>query len=68
MATPRSEKTKDTRKRLESCWNMDLSWDLYPQVLKEVSTILHAVLEELTFTIEKQGWWMKHVNVHVPWL
>ncbi len=27
---------KDTRKRLERCWNLDVSWKHYPTSLKEV--------------------------------
>ena len=43
MATARSEKT-DTRKRLESCWSMDLCWDLYPEVLRNVGQHFHVCI------------------------
>ena len=36
MATPGSERARDTRKRLESCWELDISWDKYPSFLREV--------------------------------
>ena len=37
MSTPGTERAKDTRKRLESCWKVDLAWDKYPLFLSEVS-------------------------------
>jgi len=31
------ERSKQTRKRLESCWGLDLAWTMsYPKFLKEV--------------------------------
>ena len=42
MSSPISEKNRETRKRLESCWDMDLSWNLYQSVLKEVSCCFHV--------------------------
>lgn len=42
MSSLISEKNRETRKRLESCWDMDLSWNLYPSVLKEVSGCFHV--------------------------
>ena len=32
-----SERAKDTRNRLEKCWENDVDWNLYPSYLKEVS-------------------------------
>lgn len=29
----------ETRKRLEKCWAEDIDWNLYPEVLKSVSSI-----------------------------
>ena len=40
MASPYLDRAKDTRKRLDSCWDLDLAWDKYPEVLKEVWMIL----------------------------
>ena len=37
MASPASERVRDTRKRFDSCWQLDLAWDTYPQLLSEVS-------------------------------
>ena len=37
LASPASERARDTRKRLDSCWQLDLAWDKYPQLLSEVS-------------------------------
>lgn len=37
MSSPGTERARDTRKRLESCWQLDLAWDKYPQFLSEVS-------------------------------
>jgi hypothetical protein len=34
MASPVSEKTRTTRKRLEKCWNINLNWESYPDILK----------------------------------
>lgn len=39
MASPYLDRAKDTRKRLDSCWDLDLAWDKYPEVLKEVCNI-----------------------------
>jgi len=30
------EKLKETRSRLQKCWNTDIAWSLYPKTLKEV--------------------------------
>ena len=37
IASPGSERAKDTRKRLDSCWELDLAWEKYPCVLREAS-------------------------------
>jgi hypothetical protein len=29
-------KLKETRQRLEKCWQIDINWSLYPATLKEV--------------------------------
>ena len=41
MASPVSwEKLRETRKRLEKCWKIDIDWCLFPSYLnKEVSGI-----------------------------
>lgn len=45
MATPESwSKLKDTRKRLQKCWDMDLDWSLFPEALKAVSHKADRVL------------------------
>lgn len=37
MASPDSwGKLKETRKRLQKCWGMDLDWSLFPKSLQEV--------------------------------
>ena len=38
MATPVNDRARETRKRLDSCWDLDLAWDKYPAILREVST------------------------------
>ncbi len=38
-ASPSSERARSTRKRLENCWDLDLDWNKYPTILREVSTI-----------------------------
>ena len=36
-ASPESwGKLKETRRRLETCWKIDLDWSLFPDALKEV--------------------------------
>lgn len=40
LASPGLERIKDTRKRLESCWEVDLSWKKYTKVLENVSIVL----------------------------
>ena len=30
------EKLKETRHRLEKCWEMDFDWTLYPDIIKKV--------------------------------
>ena len=37
MASPGQERARDTRKRLDSCWELDLAWNKYPHILREVS-------------------------------
>ncbi len=38
MATPQSwEKVRNTRARLQKCWEIDLDWSLLPDCIKEVS-------------------------------
>ena len=37
MATPVNDGAREIRKRLDSCWNLDLAWDKYPAILREVS-------------------------------
>ena len=37
-------KVKETRKRLEKCWDIDIDWSLYPGALKEVSYIKYIIL------------------------
>jgi len=32
-------KSKETRKRLEKCWAMELNWDLFPDDLKKVTKL-----------------------------
>ncbi len=34
-------KLKETRQRLEKCWEVDINWSLYPSSLKEVCTKQH---------------------------
>ena len=36
MATPTAIKARSTRKRLDRCWDLDLTWSTYPSVLEEV--------------------------------
>lgn len=37
MATASAgDRKKDTRQRLEKCWEVDVNWNLYPSHLKEV--------------------------------
>ena len=31
-------KSRETRLRLEKCWDMELNWDLLPDKLKQVSS------------------------------
>lgn len=28
----------ETKARLEKCWKVDIKWDLYPKVIREVSS------------------------------
>ena len=51
MASPYLDRAKDTRKRLDSCWDLDLAWDKYPAVLKEVSNIASYVVTQLHMDI-----------------
>ena len=44
MASPSSLKGRDTRLRLEKCWEEDIKWDLYPSVLREVK-LFNAILD-----------------------
>ena len=37
MASPGGERVRDTRKRLGSCWELDMAWERYPSILREVS-------------------------------
>lgn len=39
MTSPYLDRAKDTRKRLNSCWDLDLAWDKYPDVLRELCNI-----------------------------
>jgi len=34
LESPFSDRGKDTRSRLERCWQVDLNWELFPTVLK----------------------------------
>lgn len=51
MASPYLDRAKDTRKRLDSCWDLDLAWDKYLAVLKEVSNIASYVVTQLHMDI-----------------
>lgn len=39
MSSPGNERTRETRKRLDHCWDMDIAWNKYPGILTEVSRI-----------------------------
>lgn len=42
--TPESwNKLKETRQRLEKCWDVDIDWNLYPQNLKEVRSVCMCI-------------------------
>jgi hypothetical protein len=47
-------KLRETRKRLEKCWELDLDWSLYPQSLKKVTDVYYNIIHDL------------HVHVQVP--
>lgn len=53
MASPYLDRAKDTRKRLDSCWDLDLAWDKYPEVLNKVIN-MHGFL--LTISAELEQW------------
>jgi len=48
-------KSKETRKRLEKCWVMELNWDLFPDDLKKVTKLCsdysHMVMIRKTFDV-----------------
>ena len=44
MASPYLDRAKDTRKRLDSCWDLDLAWDKYPEVLKRYAAYSFPVM------------------------
>lgn len=51
MAMSASDRGKDTRQRLEKCWEVDVNWNLYPRHLKEVCFVIATYIVALSSTV-----------------
>jgi len=43
-----SNRTTETKARLSACWEEDIDWELYPDKVKEVSTIVQCLITLVT--------------------
>ena len=44
-----SDKARETRKRLEHCWDLDLTWSKYPKTLREVGCMIFKASWSIEF-------------------
>ena len=47
MASDSWAKLRETRKRLEKSWDLDIDWKIYPKGLAEVIYIYYAIQKHL---------------------
>ena len=44
-----SNQTRETKARLSACWEEDMDWELYPDKVKEMSTIVQCLIYKELF-------------------
>ena len=54
MASPSHDKARETRKRLDCCWDLDLDWNKYPHCLKEVWYNVYSLFWQATAPLLKK--------------